>query len=174
MLLCLSLAVWATCRPIALCVLELSSVSIVDSWSILYNSGSRNGSIHLWTVQGKCPSDLPESEPRRSEHKGPVTHVTCLEGHPAPITSLVIDKEACVLASGCKAGSVRVWDLYVRYLSVYLNTHTGHLQSFSDNITIIIVIIIVAKWHKCQLKLSLTQFFCFFRALNYWSMWEDL
>ncbi len=78
-----------------------------------YCSGSKNGKIHLWTVQGKCPSDVPQSEVSQSDHKGLVSHVTCLEGHPAPITSLMINEEACLLASGCKAGSVRVWDLHV-------------------------------------------------------------
>ena len=81
------------------------------------HSGSKDGSIHLWTIQGKRPSDVSENEPEpidQSDRKGVVSHVTCLEGHPAPITSLAFSEEGCLLASGCKAGSVRVWDLQVR------------------------------------------------------------
>ncbi|XP_064390094.1 probable E3 ubiquitin-protein ligase HERC1 isoform X2 [Halichondria panicea] len=100
---------------------------VSSAGSMLLASGSKNGSVHLWTIRGKRPSDLPESESNQSYHRGLVSHVTCLEGHPAPITSLVFNEEACLLASGCKAGSVRVWDLYSFRLLKYVVRSVGEV-----------------------------------------------
>lgn len=42
-----------------------------------------------------------------------VEHVASLAGHCAPITRLAFNASASLLASGCKAGSVRIWDISV-------------------------------------------------------------
>lgn len=63
-------------------------------------SGARDGVVHLWLV-------------RRISSGVEVSHLASLEGHPAPITCLEFEESASVLASGCKAGSIRVWDIAV-------------------------------------------------------------
>ena len=72
-------------------------------------SGSKDcGIVHLWIIHaGKSA----ESEPPGK--RGHVSHVKSLEGHSAPITCLEFSESASLLASGCKAGSVRIWDLKV-------------------------------------------------------------
>lgn len=84
-------------------------------------SGGRNGVVHLWLVKDRA-SDSEEIRVNNSSSSastntvimsGVVSHITSLEGHPAPITSLVFNESAVILASACKAGSVRVWDISV-------------------------------------------------------------
>ena len=76
---------------------------------VLQFSGSKDcGAVHLWIVHHEV-SD--ESGPLG--RRGPVSHVQSLEGHSAPITCLEFSESASLLASGCKAGSVRIWDLKV-------------------------------------------------------------
>ena len=72
-------------------------------------SGSKDGgAVHLWVVHaGRSTEDDP------SLGRSLVTHVKSLEGHSAPITCLEFAESASLLASGCKAGSVRIWDLKV-------------------------------------------------------------
>ncbi len=48
-----------------------------------------------------------------SSMSGVVSHVATLEGHPAAISCLAFNEGASLLASGCVAGSVRVWDVSV-------------------------------------------------------------
>lgn len=64
--------------------------------------------VHLWIVHAGQPMDS-ETPVKR----GCVSHVQSLEGHSAPITCLEFSESAALLASGCKAGSVRIWDLKV-------------------------------------------------------------
>ena len=72
-------------------------------------SGSKDcGVVHLWVVHTGQPVDS-ETPIKR----GLVSHVQSLEGHSAPITCLEFSESAALLASGCKAGSVRIWDLKV-------------------------------------------------------------
>lgn len=71
----------------------------------------------MWTVQGKEPTDgsYEDASPiDQSDSSVGVEHVTSYHGHAAPITMLVFCESAVLLASGCKAGAVRVWDLWVR------------------------------------------------------------
>lgn len=74
-------------------------------------SGAKVGTVHLWLVgvpdDGTSPS---------TSSKELVSHLASLEGHPAPITKLVFNESASLLASGCKAGSVRIWDISVSAL----------------------------------------------------------
>lgn len=73
------------------------------------SSGSKDcGIVHLWVVHAGQPGDSETSVKR-----GLVSHVQSLEGHSAPITCLEFSETAALLASGCKAGSVRIWDLKV-------------------------------------------------------------
>lgn len=72
-------------------------------------SGAKVGTVDLWLVKGSA-SGSPGSSSTSEEL---VSHVTSLEGHPAPITQLVFCEKASLLASGCKAGSVRIWDISV-------------------------------------------------------------
>ena len=73
--------------------------------------------VHLWLVKGEESTD--EATPLlREASSSPggqelVCHVTSLRGHVAPITKLAFSESAVLLASGCKAGSVRVWDIAV-------------------------------------------------------------
>ena len=77
-------------------------------------SGSQDGAVHLWTVQGKASqSDSEPSTSDQSESSIRVSHVTTLQGHQAPISVLAFSETAVLLASGCQAGSVRIWDLKV-------------------------------------------------------------
>lgn len=81
------------------------------------SSGSQDGTVHLWTVQGKEPTDRSYEDASpidQSDSSVGVEHVTSYHGHAAPITMLVFCESAVLLASGCKAGAVRVWDLWVR------------------------------------------------------------
>ena len=70
----------------------------------------------MWTVQGKEPTDesYEDASPiDQSDSSIGVEHVTSFHGHAAPITMLVFCESAVLLASGCKAGAIRVWDLWV-------------------------------------------------------------
>lgn len=51
-----------------------------------------------------------------------VRHVAVLTGHQAPISKLVFSEAASLLASGCKAGSVRIWDISVCNVSYMITT----------------------------------------------------
>ena len=80
-------------------------------------SGSQDGTVHLWVVQGKEPIDesYEDTSPvDKSDSSAAVDHVSSFHGHAAPIMTLVFCESAVLLASGCKAGAVRVWDLWVR------------------------------------------------------------
>ena len=70
-------------------------------------SGSQDGTVHIWVVEGKRESN------GQSESGSRVSHVTSLLGHQAPIITLAFSESAALLASGCKAGSVRIWDIQV-------------------------------------------------------------
>ena len=73
--------------------------------------------MHLWIVQGKEPIDgsYEDAVPvDKSDSSSGVHHVNSFRDHAAPITTLVFCERAVLLASGCKAGAVRVWDLWVR------------------------------------------------------------
>lgn len=62
--------------------------------------------VHLWIVHaGKSVENGPPDK------RGLVSHVKGLEGHTAPINCLGFYESASLLASGCMAGSVRIWDL---------------------------------------------------------------
>ena len=64
--------------------------------------------VHLWLVRAGQPMDSEAPVKRVC-----VSHIHSLEGHSAPITCLEFSEAAALLASGCKAGSVRIWDLKV-------------------------------------------------------------
>ena len=74
-------------------------------------SGAKVGTVHLWLV------GVPGDGTSPSTSKELVSHLASLEGHPAPITKLVFCESASLLASGCKAGSIRIWDIAVSPLS---------------------------------------------------------
>ena len=73
--------------------------------------------VHLWIVSAEQPveSEIPVK-------RCPVKHIQNLEGHSAPITCLEFSEAASLLASGCKAGSVRIWDLKVHILLRIVNS----------------------------------------------------
>ena len=71
--------------------------------------------VHLWIVH-------PEVSVESGQHYT-VSHFQSLEGHSAPITCLEFSESASLLASGCKAGSVRIWDLKVWIM------HTDRVKS---------------------------------------------
>lgn len=64
--------------------------------------------VHLWIVHSEVSAESESSG--RCDY---VSHVQSLKGHSAPITCLEFSESASLLASGCKAGSVRIWDLKV-------------------------------------------------------------
>lgn len=70
-------------------------------------------------IEGKKePADQSKSKALPAdqlESSTGVSHVTTLRGHQAPITTLSFSEAGVLLASGCKAGSVRVWDLKVSW-----------------------------------------------------------
>ncbi len=80
------------------------------------SSGCQDGGVHLWVIEGKLESgEQSETEGAAGDQSElRVSHVTTLCGHQAPITALAFSEEGALLASGCKAGSVRVWDLKVQ------------------------------------------------------------
>ena len=76
-----------------------------------------------------------------------VHFVATLNGHSAPITSLIFSASGALFASGCQAGSVRVWDMMVGlclrvcmrvvcvlcvcYMCVYLRVYSVHCMCVS-------------------------------------------
>ena len=98
-------------------VVAVLSTALVDGNVVSSPSGSQDGTVHLWIVQGKEPIDgsYEDAVPvDKSDSSSGVHHVNSFRDHAAPITTLVFCESAVLLASGCKAGAVRVWDLWVR------------------------------------------------------------
>ena len=88
------------------------------------DSGCEDGSIHLWLVDyltrmesgGEVPGETGEAGEGVGEERWgvKVTFVTTLTGHEAPLTSLQFTTHSSsLLASGCQAGSVKIWDVQV-------------------------------------------------------------
>ena len=97
------------------CTYALSSVSCAVLYKFLFTqfSGGRDGVVHLWLVKGTESTDEVTPPLGSGSSDQQVSHVSSLEGHAAPITKLAFSETAALLASGCKAGSVRIWDIAV-------------------------------------------------------------
>ena len=93
------------------CMIFYFVYCLIIYWYIGYFpfSGSKDcGVVHVWLVHAgqAMENEIPVK-------RGLARHVQSLEGHSAPITCLEFSESAALLASGCKAGSVRIWDLKV-------------------------------------------------------------
>jgi len=108
--------------------------TVDESGKMLLASGSQDGTVHLWTVQGKEPIDgsYEDAVPvDKSDSSTGVHHVSSFRGHAAPITTLVFCESAVLLASGCKAGAVRVWDLWSGSLLKFATRAVGEVINLS-------------------------------------------
>ena len=82
--------------------------------------------VHLWMIHAGQPVDS-ETPVKR----GLISHVKSLQGHSAPITCLEFSESGALLASGCKAGSVRIWDLKVVSVGHREDMHVHYLVYLS-------------------------------------------
>ncbi|KAL5481420.1 hypothetical protein EMCRGX_G021569 [Ephydatia muelleri] len=88
--------------------------------AMLLGGGSRGGAIYLWTVDSA--RDRCNQKPAAGVH-----FVAILNGHSAPVTSLVFSASGALLASGCQAGSVRVWDMMTNQLLKLVTPTVGEV-----------------------------------------------
>ena len=74
-----------------------------------------DGSISLWLVDYLSKVEAPSEEGVEEERWGvKLSAVATLTGHQAPLTSLQFTHyTVSLLASGCRSGSVRIWDVEV-------------------------------------------------------------
>ena len=93
-------------------------------------SGCTDGSINLWLVDYVDGVEAGEvGEGVEDEGWGvKLSTVATLARHQAPITSLQFTNHtSSLLASGCRDGIVRIWDVQVTIHSTILHTHTHML-----------------------------------------------
>ncbi|CAI8021126.1 Probable E3 ubiquitin-protein ligase HERC1 [Geodia barretti] len=81
--------------------------------TMLLAGGCLNGSINLWLVDYLSQIEPPLEEGVEEEKWGlKLSMVATLTGHQAPLTSLQFTHyTASLLASGCRGGSVSIWDV---------------------------------------------------------------
>ena len=91
-------------------------------------SGCLDGSITLWLVDYSSRVEPSSGEGVEEERWGvKLSTVATLSGHQAPLTSLQFTHyTASLLASGCRGGSVRIWDVQVIRVSVTSSNHSSY------------------------------------------------
>lgn len=76
-----------------------------------YYSGTDQGVVDLWLVRKQASSQEDDGP-----YKLDITLSMSLLAHHLPVTCLAFSDTASLLASGCQAGLVQIWDLAVRQI----------------------------------------------------------